>query len=94
MDENPVKFSIYLPEALHHMLGGAGAGLAAAYATDDRLYAYEAAGILLGQDDLPQAEQESALARLITPLVIQVRPCLIALPWRGLSGGKRVVSPV
>ncbi len=41
-------------------------------ATDDRLYAFEAAGLLVGGDDLPQAQQAEAVAALLRPLLAQM----------------------
>ena len=40
--------------------------------TDDRLYAFEAAGQLLGQEDLAVDEQEAAVRSLLQPLQQQM----------------------
>ena len=40
--------------------------------TDDRLYAFEAAGQLLGTEDLPASEQEGAVRGLLQPLQQQI----------------------
>lgn len=40
--------------------------------TDDRLYAFEAAGQLLGMEDLAAEEQEAAVAGLLQPLQRQM----------------------
>ena len=40
--------------------------------TDDRLYAFEAAGQLLGQEDLAVEEQEAAVRSLLQPLQQQM----------------------
>eukprot|EP00884_Botryococcus_braunii_P015515 jgi/Botrbrau1/2647/Bobra.0203s0001.1 len=58
-------------------------GPTAVYAMDDRLYAYEAAGMLLGQDDLPKEEQRAALAALIQPLVMQIQENLRRVGGQG-----------
>lgn len=39
---------------------------------DDRLYVFEAAGLLLGQEDLPELQQSGALSSLLQPLLLQV----------------------
>lgn len=40
--------------------------------TDDRLYAFEAAGQLLGTEDLAASEQETAVRGLLQPLQQQI----------------------
>ena len=59
----------------HQSLGpglkGKGAPAAAA-ASDDRLYAFEAAGLLLGMEDLPAEEQREAVSALLRPLLAQL----------------------
>ena len=50
----------------------------AASASDDRLYAYEAAGQLLGMEDLPAEEQQEGLAGLLRPLLAQMQAQLAA----------------
>lgn len=52
-------------------LKGKGAPAAAA-ASDDRLYAFEAAGLLLGMEDLPAEEQREAVSALLRPLLAQM----------------------
>ena len=44
----------------------------AASATDDRLYAYEAIGLLLGQEELAAKQQLAALESLMAPLLSQM----------------------
>ena len=44
----------------------------AASVTDDRLYAFEAVGVLLGQDELPAEQQLQALEGLLNPLLSQM----------------------
>ena len=57
---------------------------------DDRLYAYEAAGLLLGQEDLPAEQQLAALEGVIGPLLVQIDQQLpLAAPQgnsQGISG--------
>ena len=56
-----------------------GRGLsAAASASDDRLYAFEAAGLLLGMEDLPAEEQREAVSALLRPLLAQMEEQLAA----------------
>ena len=38
-----------------------------------RLYAFEAVGLLLGQEELPADEQQAYIAALLQPLIHQVR---------------------
>lgn len=57
--------------------GALGQG-AALTAVDDRLYAFEAAGLLVGQEELPAAEQRSWVAALLQPLVAQMEGQLAA----------------
>ena len=40
--------------------------------TDDRLYAHEAAGLLVGGEDLSQEQQLSYLSTLMSPLLSQI----------------------
>lgn len=40
--------------------------------TDDRLYAFEAAGVLLGIDDFEPEEQKEALLSMLYPIIHQV----------------------
>lgn len=40
---------------------------------DDRLYVFEAVGLLLGQEDLAAGQQEAALSSMLQPLLQQVR---------------------
>ena len=56
---------------------GKGAPVAAA-ASDDRLYAFEAAGLLLGMEDLPAEEQREAVSALLLPLLAQMEEQLTA----------------
>lgn len=58
-------------------------------ATDDRLYAFEAAGLLLGGDDLPAAEQLDAVAALLAPLLAQMDAQLGAAAAAGGGPGGR-----
>ncbi len=51
---------------------------AAAAASDDRLYAFEAAGLLLGLEDLPAEEQREAVSALLRPLLAQMEEQLAA----------------
>ncbi|PSC72015.1 exportin-T isoform X1 [Micractinium conductrix] len=63
--------------------GGAGQGLLGA--VDDRLYAFEAAGLLLGQEELPAAEQRAWVAALLQPLVAQMEGNLAAAAAGGAA---------
>ena len=54
------------------------AAAVAASASDDRLYAFEAAGQLLGMDGLPADEQADAVAALLRPLLAQMEEQLAA----------------
>ncbi|KAL0051899.1 hypothetical protein WJX82_004175 [Trebouxia sp. C0006] len=47
-------------------------------ATDDRLYAYEGVGVLLGQEELPAEEQHAYIAALLQPLIHQIETSLAA----------------
>ncbi len=58
-------------------------------ATDDRLYAFEAAGLLLGGDDLPAAQQLDAVASLLAPLLAQMDAQLGAAAAAGGGPGGR-----
>lgn len=40
---------------------------------DDRLYVFEAVGLLLGQDEVAAEEQQALLTALLQPLLQQVR---------------------
>ena len=63
------------------------AGSIAASSMDDRLYAYEAAGLLLGQEDLPAEQQLAALEGVIGPLLVQIdRQLPLAAPQRTPQG--------
>ena len=42
-----------------------------------RLYAFEAVGLLLGQEELPADEQQAYIAALLRPLIHQVRLLLL-----------------
>ena len=53
--------------------------------TDDRLYAHEAAGLLVGGDDLPEAQQLACLDALMAPLLAQIDANLASV--RGGDGG-------
>ena len=70
------------PEAPAVKSSGAAGGRPTAGAllgtVDDRLYAFEAAGLLLGQEELPAAEQAAWLAALLCPLVAAVESNLDA----------------
>jgi exportin-T len=52
--------------------GRGGAGVSLLTAVDDRLYAFEAAGLLLGQEEVEAAQQHAWLAALLQPLVAQM----------------------
>jgi len=52
--------------------GGKAAGAAASSFVDDRLYVFEAVGLLLGQEDLPAEQQAAALSSLLQPLMLQI----------------------
>jgi exportin-T len=39
---------------------------------DDRLYVFEAVGLLLGQEDIPADQQQAALSGLLQPLILQI----------------------
>jgi exportin-T len=55
------------------VLGGRGTqGTGCLSTVDDRLYAFEAVGLLLGQEELPAAQQHAWLAALLQPLVAQM----------------------
>lgn len=62
--------------------GALGQG-AALTAVDDRLYAFEAAGLLVGQEELPAAEQRTWVAALLQPLVGQMEAQLAAAASSG-----------
>lgn len=67
--------------------GGAPGSLPAA--TDDRLYAFEAAGLLLGQEELPAEDQYALLVALLQPLVQQIER---GLQTSGASAGSAHVG--
>ena len=76
--EDHVTFWSYRPKgklASHH-LWHVGSKTKAAQSqgafTDDRLYAFEAAGQLLGMEDLAADEQEAAVRSLLQPLQQQI----------------------
>lgn len=48
-------------------------GSTALGATDDRMCVYEAAGMLLGIEEIPEDEQKQVTAMLLGPLNVQVR---------------------
>lgn len=56
---------------------------------DDRLYAFEAAGLLLGQEELPAQQQLAAVEGVLRPLLAQIAQQLphtvrcLALPPAG-----------
>lgn len=47
--------------------------------TDDRLYAHEAAGLLVGGEELPEAQQLACLTALMQPLLAQIERNLPAV---------------
>lgn len=64
-------------------LGMAGKGFPGGTASvDDRLYAFEAVGLLLSQEDVPPQQQQAWLAALLQPLVSQIDQnlALVAAP--------------
>ena len=48
------------------------AGSTLASGVDDRLYAFEAAGLLLGQEELPAEQQLAAVDGVLRPLLAQI----------------------
>ena len=60
--------------------------------TDDRLYAFEAAGQLLGQEDLAVDEQEAAVRSLLQPLQQQMDEQL-ASAGKAPQGGLEIPVP-
>ena len=56
-------------------------------ATDDRLYAYEAGGTLLGGEELGTEEQRVAVANLLDPLVHQMHANLPDAAGSGMNYG-------
>lgn len=48
------------------------AGSTLASGVDDRLYAFEAAGLLLGQEELPAQQQLGAIEGVMRPLLAQI----------------------
>ncbi|CAL8470725.1 g10267 [Coccomyxa elongata] len=69
-------------------LKGKGAPAAAA-ASDDRLYAFEAAGLLLGMEDLPAEEQREAVSALLRPLLAQLEEQLTVAGKAAAGSGER-----
>ena len=60
---------------------------AALTAVDDRLYAFEAAGLLVGQEDVPAPQQRAWVAALLQPLVGQMEANLAAAAAAAAAGG-------
>ena len=56
--------------------------------TDDRLYAHEAAGLLLGGEDLPEAQQLAYLSALMQPLLSQIERNLPAITSSAQNGAQ------
>lgn len=77
------------------MTGGRGAlGQGAALtAVDDRLYAFEAAGLLVGQEELPVEEQRAWVAALLQPLVAQLEGNLAAAAAAAAGAGGSAPPP-
>ncbi len=67
------------------------AAAVAASASDDRLYAYEAAGQLLGMEDLPAEEQQEGVAALLRPLLAQMQAQL-AVAGKAPAGARNLFS--
>jgi exportin-T len=59
---------------------------------DDRLYAFEAAGLLVGQEELGAAEQRAWVAALLQPLVAQMEGNLAAAAAAAGAGGSAAAS--
>lgn len=62
-------------------------------ATDDRLYAYEAIGLLLGQEELPAEQQLASLESLTAPLLTQMETHLGRLQRQPQGAASRGFSP-
>jgi hypothetical protein len=60
--------------------------------TDDRLYAHEAAGLLVGGEDLGPDQQLTCLSALMQPLLSQIEQYLPAVK-SGANGVSNGVSP-
>lgn len=60
--------------------------------TDDRLYAFEAIGVLLGQEELPAEQQLQALESLLGPLQTQIESHLPQCAQQSASNGLLVGS--
>jgi exportin-T len=71
---------------------------------DDRLYVFEAVGLLLGQEDIPADQQQAALSGLLQPLIRQIEANLApaaagaaagvaAVGGGGGGGGGRGAAP-
>ena len=68
--------------------GGRGAlALGAITAVDDRLYAFEAVGLLVGQEEVEAAQQHAWLAALLQPLVSQMEGNTAAAAAAAAAGG-------
>ncbi|KAL6771255.1 XPO2 [Auxenochlorella protothecoides x Auxenochlorella symbiontica] len=70
---------------------GRGPGGAALTAVDDRLYAFEAAGLLLGQEEMEAGEQAAWLAAVLQPLTRQIEEALGE--GQGPSNGSAALVP-
>lgn len=55
--------------------------------TDDRLYAHEAAGLLVASEDLAEAQQLACLQALMQPLLSQIEHNLPAVGKLALQNG-------
>lgn len=70
------------------VLGGRGTqGTGCLSTVDDRLYGFEAVGLLLGQEELPAAQQHVWLAALLQPLVAQMESNTAAAAAAAAAGG-------
>lgn len=54
---------------------------------DDRLYIFEAVGLLLGQEDVPADQQQAALSALLEPLTAQIKGNLGPAAAAAAAGG-------
>ncbi|KFM22934.1 Exportin-T [Auxenochlorella protothecoides] len=70
---------------------GRGPGGAALTAVDDRLYAFEAAGLLLGQEEMEAGVEAAWLAAVLQPLTRQIEEALGEGP--GPSNGSAALVP-
>lgn len=61
-------------------------------ATDERLYAFEAAGLLLCQDQVDPEAQARMLHALLLPLIAQIDSAVAAVPFQP-GGPRRAVQP-